>query len=80
MSERLNAAVDGITDSKWSLLKALTGKDEISRDPEYITVTDAKIIKLLGRIVPLRFMPFVVNQWAGIEGRKAFENELKKVK
>jgi hypothetical protein len=74
--ERLYRGIDAITDQDWGFLK-VWGKDyEGSIHPNNISKGEAQLLKILGRLLPERIMPFVVRQWGGEEGEEKFKENI----
>jgi hypothetical protein len=75
--ERLDRAINKITDANWSPVKAFTD-DDTGINPEFITKGEAKVLKAVGRVIPQVLMYFVVRQFAGEEGENVFIESLYK--
>jgi hypothetical protein len=71
--ERLNNAINTITDFEWSPLKLFDEKSETTIQPMYITRSEAFLLKAVGKVIPEKIMPFVVRMWGGPEGEEKFK-------
>lgn len=75
--ERLSTALEKITDTEWNFFDTFTKKDA-PLHLEFITPGEAGFFRVIGQFIPEKYMPFIVGQWAGIDGRVIFEKELQK--
>lgn len=74
--ERLDLAINGITDSEWTCLSVFSDDPDSSVHPVHITWTEALLLKILGRVLPERITPWFVRQFAGEAGEAKFKKSI----
>lgn|GEM_PF-2229691 len=67
------AAVRGITDQKWSMPRALFGRDDdVEMNPRFITKTESFLLQALAVVLSSGALSFAVRQFGGFEGENEF--------
>lgn len=74
MNQEICRTIDAITDREWSPREGFIGNGDLY--PEGLDTWSAQILKVLSRIIPSNFMPFMVRQFGGIDVQDMFTQKL----